>query len=381
MAQYQWNAAEKAGWMTNMESKVKSAWSGKHEFHVNKPQWEWIGAKITVNVLTHEGTRAANDHLAVSAIKMPPGENLANHNDAAVHNVTNPDGTVTDTGPESGSAFVNTGDAAKSFDSVMTVGSNDFAPRPDNVLTPGGGAVHFEHNSDVLDAGAKGYLKRWVATFQGAPGTPGSRSIALKLEAHASASGAAAYNKDLSQRRANSVQAELTRLGFTNVTGLVKVDPAGEEAGSNTSDAAAEQRRQRRVDLIVDSGAAQVIGAHEMGHAFGLGDEYATGSGSFISGTGAAAGTAASHDGLTKGMTDASGNKLPGAVHENNDNIMSLGNTVQPQHYSTFHAALQTISGVSEWALGAATARPTAPSTGTPAPTPAPTPTPAPATP
>ncbi len=380
MAQYQWNAAEKAGWMTNMESTVEAAWGGKHQFHINKPQFEWIGARIAVDVQTHEGARAGNDHLSVDAIKMPPGENLANHNDAAVHNVTNPDGTVTDTGPETGSAFVNNQDSTNSFDGQMVVSSNDFAPRHDNLLR---NSVNFDHNSADVDAAARGRLTQWVATFQGAPGTAGSRSIALKLEAHTSASGTANYNRDLAQRRANSVQAELTTLGFTNVTGAVVTDPQGEVAGSSTTDDNAAQRRQRRVDLIVDSGAAQVIGAHEMGHAFGLGDEYATGSGSMIQGTGAAAGTAASHDGLTKGMTDASGNSLPGAVNENNDNIMSLGNTVQPQHYSTFHAALQQITSINEWALGAATARPSAPSSGTPAPTPAtpaPTATPAPAT-
>ncbi len=378
MARYQWSTTEKAAWMTNMESTVEAAWGGKHQFHINKPQHEWIGARIAIDVQTHEGARAGNDHLAVDAIKMPPGENLASHNDAAVHNVTNPDGTVTDKGPETGSAFVNNQDASKSFDGQMVVSSNDFAPRHDNLLR---NSVNFDHNSADVDAAARGRLTTWVATFQGAPGTAGSRSIALKLEAHTSASGTANYNKDLAQRRANSVQAELTTLGFTNVTGAVVTDPQGEDAGSSTTDDNAAQRRQRRVDLIVDSGTAQVIGAHEMGHAFGLGDEYATGSGSMIQGTGAAAGTAASHDGLTKGMTDASGQPLPGAVNENNDNIMSLGNTVQPQHYSTFHAALQQITSVNEWALGPATARPTAPSpSSTPAPTPTPGATPAPAT-
>ncbi len=377
MARYQWSTTEKAAWMTNMESTVETAWGGKHQFHINKAQFEWIGAQISVDVQTHEGARAGNDHLSVDAIKMPLGENLASHNDAAVHNVTNPDGTVTDKGPETGSAFVNNQNSTNSFDGQMVVSSNDFAPRHDNLLR---NSVNFDHNSADVDAAARGRLTRWVATFQGAPGTAGSRSIALKLEAHTSASGTANYNKELAQRRANSVQAELTTLGFTNVTGAVVTDPQGEVAGSNTSDDDITQRRQRRVDLIVDSGASQVIGAHEMGHAFGLGDEYATGSGSMIQGTGAAAGTATSHDGLTKGMTDASGNPLPGAVHENNDNIMSLGNTVQPQHYSTFHAALQQITSVNEWALGAATARPTVPSTGTPAPTPTPGVTPAPTT-
>lgn len=375
LARYQWNAAEKTGWLTNLETSVESTWGGKHQFHINKPQWEWIGARVNVDVQAHEGARAGNDHLAVDAVKMPPGENLYSHNDAGT---VNADGSA-----NGGFSSTGTGSSTNSFDSTMTIASTDVSARPDNALRPGGGAVNFAHNSDTLDGGAQTYLQNWIATFQGAPGAAGSRSIAVKLEAHASASGSVDYNRDLSQRRADSVKTFLTGHGLTNVTGSVATDPQG-SAGTNTTDSAAEQARQRRVELTVDSGAAQVLAAHEFGHAFGLGDEYATSpasgtaGSSLISGTGNQAGTAADHDGLTKNMTDASGAHLPGAVHENNDNIMSLGNTVQPQHYSTFHAALQQISGVSEWALGAATARPTAPAaTGTPAPAPAPAATPA----
>ena len=377
IAKYQWNTAEKAGWLTQLETSVESVWSGQHQFHINKPQWEWIGARVNVDVQAHEGAGSGSDHLSIESIKMPPGENLYGHNDA---------GTVATDGSVQG-GFSSTGQNAAT--NSMTIASTDVSGRPDNTLRPGGGAVNFANNSDVLDAGAQGYLQNWVATFQGAPGTAGSRSIALKLEAHASAVGKVDYNRDLSQRRADAVQTFLTSHGFTNVTGSVATDPQG-SAGANATDSAAEQARQRRVDLIVDSGAAQVLAAHEFGHAFGLGDEYATSpaagtaGSSLISGTGNQAGTAADHNGMTKDMTDAGGAHLPGAVHENNGNIMSLGNTVQPQHYSTFHAALVQLTSVSEWALGAATARPTAPAgTSTPAPAPGATPaaTPPPATP
>jgi outer membrane protein OmpA-like peptidoglycan-associated protein len=374
LARYQWNATEKSTWLTSLETSVEGAWGGKHQFHINKPQWEWIGANVNVDVQTHEGARAGNDHMAMDAIKMPPGENLYSHNDAGT---VNADGSA-----NGGFSSTNTGSSTNSFDSTMTIASTDVGNRHDNALI---NSVNFDHNSDALSADAQTTLQNWVATFQGAPTAPGapktgSRSIALKLSAHTSASGSADYNHDLAQRRADAVKTFLTSNGFTNVTGSVITDPAGTEAGASTTDTAARQRQQRRVDLVVDSGVAQVLAAHEFGHAFGLGDEYSTSpaagtaGSSLISGTGAQAGTAASHDAMTKNMTDASGNHLPGAVNENNDNIMSLGNTVQPQHYSTFHTALQTISGISEWALGAPTARPTAPSAGTPAPAPGATP-------
>lgn len=58
---------------------------------------------------------------------------------------------------------------------------------------------------------------------------------------------------------------------------------------------------------------------------------------------------------MVKQMRDGAGVNLPGAIAENNDSIMSLGNVVRPQHYAPFHEALRTLSGVNEWALGAST--------------------------
>jgi outer membrane protein OmpA-like peptidoglycan-associated protein len=382
VARYQWSSTEKEAWLTQLETSVESAWSGRHQFHINRPQWEWIGARVNVDVIAHDGTRGANDHLAITSVKMPAGENFYGHNDAGL---VDPSGDV-----NHGFSSTDPGSATDPYDSTMTLASTDVTNRPDNTLS---NFVTFAHNSDVLDASVQTGLQDWIATFQGAPTAPGapatgSRSIALKLTAHTSASGTADYNRDLAQRRADAVQTFLTTHGFTNVTGSIVTDPAGVETGATTSDSAARQQRQRRVDLTVDSGVSQVLAAHEFGHAFGLGDEYATSPAagtagtSFIDGTGAQAGTAASHDSLTKNMTDASGNHLPGAVHENNDNIMSFGNTVQPQHYSTFHAALVEITSVSEWALGAATTRPTAPGgSSTPAPAPGTTPATPPPTP
>ena len=40
-----------------------------------------------------------------------------------------------------------------------------------------------------------------------------------------------------------------------------------------------------------------------------------------------------------------------GSVYENNDNIMSLGNTIRPQHYATFMEALRTVTSITEWRM------------------------------
>jgi hypothetical protein len=41
-----------------------------------------------------------------------------------------------------------------------------------------------------------------------------------------------------------------------------------------------------------------------------------------------------------------------GAVAENNDGIMSLGNAVRPQHYATFGWALMQVTGINQWQVG-----------------------------
>ena len=87
-----------------------------------------------------------------------------------------------------------------------------------------------------------------------------------------------------------------------------------------------------------------VTALHEFGHAFGLGDEYAKSS--------QAIGDDAAHHSLVTNMTDASGNQLPGAAVEHTGGVMSYGSDVRPQHYATFHNALETITGKQPWSLG-----------------------------
>ncbi|MCB9797170.1 MAG: OmpA family protein [Alphaproteobacteria bacterium] len=334
IAQYQWAAGDKGTWMADLESSVEGAWSQQHEFFINRPQWEWIGARINVDIVTNERARAADDHLALDSIKVPVGTSL-------------------------GAASVSPGSTTSATDQTGTVGSTDIQPRVDNMLAiDGAHSVTFANGSAALDSTQTSVLDTWIATYQGAPGNAASNPTQITLEAHASASGSTAFNEQLAQQRAQAVSDYLSNNGFTNVATRVSVDNQG-ETGADPADDAFD----RRVDLIVDGGDRQVVANHEFGHAFGLGDEYAIGAGSLISGTGATAGTPAAHDSQVQSMTDASGANLPGAIHENNGNIMSLGNAVRPQHYSTFHEALCTVTGVSEWALGAKQPKPTAPGT------------------
>jgi hypothetical protein len=93
---------------------------------------------------------------------------------------------------------------------------------------------------------------------------------------------------------------------------------------------------------MVGDGRTQVTMMHETGHMLGLGDEYSSPAGGFAPGAGTPGniGAPVAHSGLAAAM----GNGVPPAVSENNDNIMSVGNVVRPQHYSTFMEALTNVT-------------------------------------
>jgi hypothetical protein len=102
-----------------------------------------------------------------------------------------------------------------------------------------------------------------------------------------------------------------------------------------------EQQGQRGAGLFVGDGKGQVIAAHEFGHLFGLGDEYAQPNVR-------KAGDAAEHSASAANMGS---NGPAGAMVESNDNIMSEGGNVRPQHYAVFLDALRKVTGLPEWRL------------------------------
>lgn len=203
----------------------------------------------------------------------------------------------------------------------------------------------FGIGSARLSADHKSSLDAFVADFLDA-NSDGSNPITLI--GRASSDGDASRNERLARQRAEAVSSYLGAKGVAQTRVTVEL---GGTQGADTSEA------WRRVDLVVGDGRAQDVASHEFGHMLGLTDHYddagtdADGDGvadrgGTITGTGAPAGTLAGHDSLAK-QIGVSG----GAVHENNDNIMSLGCNVAPANYATIGWALQTITGVPEWKI------------------------------
>jgi outer membrane protein OmpA-like peptidoglycan-associated protein len=255
-------------------------------------------------------------------------------------------------------ANVEPGAADNATDQVLNLGSGQVVAQS-HLLSQ---RVLFANNSSALTSKSRDRLKRWIISFQAVKDTPGQQ---ISITGHANTVGETSEagrqrNVQLADERAQTVAAFLAsevvegsplRNAETRINSVVGT---GAEGADETEDF-------RRADIVVGSGQGQNIAAHEFGHMLGLGDEYAstpkrdkdgnivkddkgnTVTRGLISGTGGDVGDKADHDALSNKMG------LGGSVIENNDNIMSLGSTIRPQHYATFMSALHTVTSINEW--------------------------------
>lgn len=312
---WQWQPAQTGPWMTEFQTAVAGAWGGKHHFRSKK--WAELLASVKVVINTRSGPKTAADHVGGLIIKVPDNFALGAH--------------------------VSSGDTSKANDSGMVIGSTATKPIKNLLHTQ----VFFENGSASLATAkaafvgkpassrvaATDFLKRYIPTFKAADP---DNAEAIRLIGRASSTGSAAFNQTLSQQRAAAVEKYLEDNGLNGPKERTTASAEGDTGATDDADF-------RRVDMLVGSGEGQGVAAHEVGHVMGLDDEYATGNDSLIKGTGAPVGTPTGHDDLAKKM----GGGVKGSVNENNDNIMSLGNSVEPQHYATFHYALEQVTSES----------------------------------
>jgi outer membrane protein OmpA-like peptidoglycan-associated protein len=320
--QWQWASGESDTWLPQYQHTVESAWSGRHFFQCQEfPQ---LLANVSLHANVHLGAQRG-DHTAARIVKTPPQQAIG--------------------------AYVAPGQANNPNDQGLVMSSAHVNPSPNSLLQH---QLRFEHNSsNVATArtpnGTAGpiFIQQFKTSFDAASPTGGPP---IRLIGRASAVGDAAYNERLAGERAANVESALRAAGIVGDINRMTSSSEGETGASDDAE-------WRRVDIIVGSGEAQVVGAHEFGHMIGLGDEYATTTATLpdgspaglITGTGNAPGTAVAHNDVNNNRLGDQ--QIDGAVAENNDNIMSLGNTVRPQHYSTFHNALQIVTGKT-WTYG-----------------------------
>jgi hypothetical protein len=302
-APYLWAPSERTTFLSTFNANVRNRWSGQHRFHATKENWTDLGANVDVTSAIHAGAKAEDEHVSIAVYKTPPG---------GAGNV----------------GVVNSGRGGAT-DNRMTLNSVDAGSRSDNLLEWSG---TFPTGTNALNQAGRDSLNQIGATFRG--GGPGCRVCGATILASSGGPTLTFHvSGDTEATARGRYQNMLSALG----------------GGGNLDIVLRSQFRYASTGdgyrVVAGNGVAQAVAEHESGHMFGLGDEYATGAGSNITGTGAQAGGAARHDELVKDMG------LEGAVFENNDGIMSLGTVVRPQHYATFHWALENLTGI-DWALG-----------------------------
>jgi outer membrane protein OmpA-like peptidoglycan-associated protein len=269
----------------------------------------------------HAGAQP-NDHCQASIFKMPPNEFF--------------------------NANVQHGAGDNARDERLFMSSGDIMSGRSANLNRLHHKLYFENNSADISASSRlpgstthdgrAFLQEIKTSFDAASATGG---VQIQLVGHASSVGTTMHNQGLSEQRAANVEAELRSLGLVGHINRTIDRGEGETGAANVAE-------WRRVDIIVGSGEQQNTAAHEFGHMLGLGDEYFLSPGGVFRGNSAPLGSAATHNNVNNRVGDT---EIDGAVVENNDGIMSLGNTVRPQHYATFHFALEHVTG-KRWRYG-----------------------------
>jgi outer membrane protein OmpA-like peptidoglycan-associated protein len=346
---WQWNGTED-DWMSVYSSSVGSAWSGNYTFQSSKPGWEEQLAHVLVTVNTTKAVAAGPTAPPAAASGGPIHCQATVYKTAPVHEL---EGIVAAQDVVGTETYEDTVIGGNELDIGAEVGQGDPNVPTDQTLTLGSDqaitdvqklthSVHFGHNSDVVSSSERAELDQFITSFQAPAGGEGAK---MDIIGHANTvGGTAVYNLDLSQRRAQSV-ADYLKTAVVNGNTLANAEARIQTTAGQGTEGATASAHWRRVDVIIAGGPKQDVAVHEFGHLIGLGDEYATPAGGLLGGSPGNIGDAAGHDQLSRDMG------LGGATKENDDSIMSLGNTIRPQHYATFMFALRRVTGMDEWRI------------------------------
>ena len=327
VASFTWTPQEVTDGMAALNTQlrvVEDLWSYQHSFFVDKDGWRDVRARVAVTINASQGTAVDGaDHLSIMPVKTPDdwsriGATVYSQGDVT----TTANQMIIDDDKLSGLNKTNflhhrinfaTGSSELTQDSKDLLDMIIIRHRDDNTRL----RADRNRSNDDID---NGVLNKF------------------NLVGHASSVGSEESNETLAGDRIKAVSDYLTAGGLDQAATRIETDNKGEEG-------ATEDESWQRVDVIIGSGERQHTLSHEFGHVFGLQDEYATDTGSGLSGTGSNAGTVVAHDDLATGIG------ADNATAENNDGIMSMGNEIRGQHYATFGYAIKTLSGISEWKL------------------------------
>jgi len=372
MPYLQWTNAEKqihiARFRQNVEAATALWQDAGMSFQVNEAGWEDVTATPKINIDITEGDalhqttngeggstvtdKRASDHLQIEIVKQPTDNDvlqiqqiIANYDATAGTTIGD---TVTNQAVQGVRSYLGNDEgsrrsAPEGFNNFMSLSSN--VVNDHDVKKRIYASVFFAHNKSNLSRVAietlDNLFKNEILSVNA------NRAIDIILRGYASASGSEDYNRALVDRRIASVKNYIDKK-IRNPKINTYIDSSTITNDANTSaeaDLAANPATHnpaffRSVDIEIE-GYGQNVLAHEFGHVFGLGDEYAE----VGNGYNRPAGTKATHDPLAKDA-GVSG----GAIVRDDNRMMSAGNVVGPAHYSTFADALKQLTG-KQWKI------------------------------
>jgi outer membrane protein OmpA-like peptidoglycan-associated protein len=324
---------------------------------VSETGWEDVTATPSIHLDITEGNavqgtnaagatvESASDHLQVEIVKQPSADDVANiqriiteYNATTGASVTG--GMLRGVRSYLGNDPGSRGAAPQGVNNLMSLESNRIDdPTTKFYFT----TVNFANNESQLSEGARAELDAFFADPAILMNND-ERGVEIDLHGYASAPGSADYNRTLVDSRINSVQTYIdSKIDSSSInSGVYTTTQTNDSDTSAEEDLAANPSLHdpadfRRVDVMVTrrGRGGQNVFAHELGHVFGLGDEYAE----TANGYNRPAGALASHDQLAKNAGVAGG-----AVVGNDNRMMSTGNVVGAAHYSTFADALNRLT-------------------------------------
>ena len=358
---FQWTETQKQIHLVRFRDNLRAAtnlWQDTGmSLQVNETGWEDVTAVPRIHLDITEGNAVTNqtstgavdesssDNLQVEIVKQPTREEAAEirriiteHNATTGATVNNRmlRGVRSYLGNDPGSR----GSSPEGFNNFMSLESNRLDDPATKVYTT---SVRFGNNESDLSDEARAQLDSFFSDPMILLDNA-DRAIDIDLSGFASAAGSTSYNRSLVDKRIESVNRYIDdKISSsdlnTNIYSSINTNDSDQSAEAElaANPATYDPGNFRRVDITItrEGRGGQNVFAHELGHVFGLGDEYVE----VANGYNRPAGAQASHHQLA---IDAG--VSGGAIVGNDNRIMSTGNNVTAEHYSTFADALRQLT-------------------------------------
>lgn len=379
---FQWTADEKevhkVRFMDNIQA-TEDLWENTGlSFQVADAGWEGVTATPDIEITCSEGEavtatknwgpfgiftstdEGGSDHLQVEIVKQVNPSDAATVNTLVTNYINNLTptmpgllaGLIPPAGDVRGVRSYASPDAKRSgnsegFNNFMSLRSNG-SDNPETQTFEH--TVHFGNDSAEITPAELASLDAFFSNPFILSQNPNG-AVTVTLRGFASAPGTTKHNTGVVSQRLTAVSDVINgKMDASAVNIKTHVDSATQH---NDADRSAEADKKtnplhnpndfQRVDIKIEQAGrgGQNTFAHEMGHVFGLGDEYSE----VGNGYNRPVGALATHDQLAK---DAG---VPtGAVVADDNRLMSGGKDVQAAHYSTFADALKRLTA-KQWKI------------------------------